>query len=102
MLYIKNDNIVFSTYYFIIGNSVSKYMEHIKYRIGDFTPFNEEVVINEIICNKIKTIISLWKEDLDTVMENNEKSSSEKNSYYWLSYDGIKKYISMILYEHLE
>ena len=31
-----------------------------------------------------------------------KKCSSEKNSYYWLSYDGLKKIISMNTYDHLE
>ena len=59
--------------------------------------------MNEIICNKIQTSISLWKEYLETVIENNERFfSSEKKSYYWLSFDGIKSIISMNPVEHLE
>ena len=58
-------------------------MEHIKDRIADFGAFKEELGMNKIICNKIQTIILLWKEDLETVTENNERLySSEANSYY--------------------
>ena len=66
----------FSTYSFITGKSVFKEIEHIKERIADFGDFKEEVGRNEMICNKIHTSISLWKEDLETVIENNEKNPS--------------------------
>ena len=56
-------------------------MEHIKKRISDFRAFKEEVGMNEIIYNKIQKSISLWKEDLETVIENNENlCSNETNS----------------------
>ena len=42
--------------------------EHIRERIADFGAFNEEVEINEMICNKIQTSTLLWKEDLETVI----------------------------------
>ena len=78
-------------------------MEHIKERIADFRAFKEEVGMNKIICNKIQTSISLWKEYLETVIENNERlCSSEKKSYYWLSFNGLKSIISMNPVEHLE
>ena len=51
-------------------------MEHIKYRIDYYTHLKEEFGINNIICNNIQTSISLWKEDLETVTEKNEKSCS--------------------------
>ena len=38
-------------------------MEHIKDIIHDFTDFKEEVGRNEMMCNNIQKIISLWKED---------------------------------------
>ena len=79
MLYIKKDILVSSTYYFCTGKSASKEIENIQERIPDFTSFKEEVGRNEIICNKIQTSISLWKEDLETVIEKNEICcSSEK------------------------
>ena len=85
-----------STYSLITGKSVSKENEHIKESKADFRDFKEEVRMNEMICNKIQTIILLWKEDFETVIESNEKSySGEKNSYYWLSFDGIKTIILM-------
>ena len=78
-------------------------MEYIKERIYDFGAFKEEVGTNKIICSKIQTSISLWKEDLETVIENNERLCSiEKNCYYWLIFDGIRKIILMNPYEHLE
>ena len=59
--------------------------------------------MNEMACNKIQTSISLWNEDLETVIENNENlCSSETNSYYWLSFDGLKTIISMNPYDHIE
>ena len=64
MLYIRREIIASSTYYIITGKSVSKEIEQIKERIADFGAFKEYVGINKIICNKIQTIISLWKEDL--------------------------------------
>ena len=40
---------------------------------------------------------------METVIENNEKLCSiETNSYYWLSFDGLKSIISMNPVEHLE
>ena len=72
-------------------------------RIADFGAFKEEVGMNESICNKIQISISLWKEDLENVIENNERLClSETNYYYWLSFDGLKSIISMNPYEHLE
>ena len=78
-------------------------MEHIKERIADFRDFKEEVGMKKITCNNIQTSISLWKEYLETVIEINERlCSSETNSYYWLSFYGIKYIISMNPVEHLE
>ena len=78
-------------------------MEHIKERIADFGAFKEEVIMNEITCNKIQISISLRKEYWETVIENNKRlCSNETNSYYWLSFDGLKYIISMNPVEHLE
>ena len=78
-------------------------MEHIKERIADFRSFKEEARGIKITCNTIQTSISLWKEYLETMIENDEcLCSSESNSYYWLSLDGIKSIISMNPYEHLQ
>ena len=78
-------------------------MEHIKERIADFGSFKEEAGRIKITCNTIQTSISLWKEYLETMIENNEwLCSSETNSYYWLSFDGLKSIISMNPDEHLE
>ena len=80
MLYIRKDILKLRTYYFITGKSVSKDMEHIKDRIADFRAFKEEARMKKITCNKIQTSISLRKEYLETVIENNERlcSSEEK------------------------
>ena len=91
MLYIRKDILALIAYYFITRESVSKDIEHIKERTADFRAFKEEVRMNEITCNTIQTSISLWKKCLNTVIENNESlCSSETNSYYWLSFDGLK------------
>ena len=78
-------------------------MKHIKERIADFGYFKEKTIMIEITCNTIQKIISLWKEYLETMIENNEiLCSSETNSYYWLSFDGLKSIISINPVEHLE
>ena len=57
-------------------------MEHIQEIIGYFGVFKEEVGENEIIFNKIWKSNLLWKEDLETMIENIERlCSSETNSY---------------------
>ena len=43
MIYIKKDILEFITYYFNIGESVSKEIKHIKERIADFGAFKEQV-----------------------------------------------------------
>ena len=59
--------------------------------------------MNEMLCNKIQTSISLWKKYFETKIENNESlCSSETNSYYWLSCDGLKNIILMNPYDHIE
>ena len=85
-----------------MGKSVLKDIEHIEERISDFF-FKEEFGKNITVCDVIHNIISLWMDELETVIENNEKTcSSEKRSYYCLSSDGPNKVISMIPYDHLE
>ena len=90
MLYIRKDIFALRTYYFITEKLVSKYMQKVRERIDDFRAFKEEVRMNIITCDTIQTSTSLWKEYLETVIENNEiLFSSETNSYYWLSFDGL-------------
>ena len=49
----------------------------------------------------IQSSISLWKEYLETMMENNRwLCESESDSHNWLSLDGIKSIISMNPYEY--
>ena len=103
MLYIRKDILELRTYHFITGKSVSKDMEHIKERIADLGAIKEEVGMNEIICNNIRTSISLQNQYLEIVIENIERlCSSETNSYYWLIFDELKSIISMNPVKHLE
>ena len=103
MIYIIKDILSVRTYCFITGKSTSKYMEHIQERIAYFGAFKEEARGIEIACNNIQKSISLWKDYLETIIENNEcLCSSESNPYYWLSMDGLKSIISMNPYEHLQ
>ena len=91
MLYNKQEIIPSRTDAFIAQKLVSKDTEHIKEGIAYFKAFKEELGRIKMICNKIQTSISLLKEDLETVTENNDKKVQVKNSYYWLSYDELKK-----------
>ena len=70
MLYIKKEVLESSTYSFITRKSASKNTEHNKDRIADLRAFKEEVGINGMIRNNIQISISLWKKELETVMEN--------------------------------
>ena len=54
MLHIRKEILALITYYFIAGNSVSKYTEHIKEIIADFGAFKEDVRMNKISCNTIQ------------------------------------------------
>ena len=103
MIYIIKDILAVKTCCFITGKPISKGMEHIKERIAVFGAFKKVVGTNEMICNQIQTSISLWKDYLETVIENNERLFSiETNYYYWLRFDGIKSIISMNPVENLE
>ena len=102
MLYIKRDILASSTYSFCNGKSVSKDIENIQEIIAEFKVFKGESRRNEIICNMIQNSISLWKDELETVVENNKNTCSIEKSYYWLRYDGFKKIISMNPHEHLD
>ena len=95
MVYIKKEILASITYSFFTGKSVSKDIENIKERKVNSTVFKEEFGENEIICNKIQTSISLWKEHLEKFIENNKKTCYGKKYYYWLGYDGLKTIISM-------
>ena len=68
MLCIKQDILAYSKYSFIAGKSVSNEIEHIKERETNFRAFKEEVVGKIMICSNIQTSISLWREDLETVI----------------------------------
>ena len=102
MIYIRKDILWVRTHSFITGKSISNDTEHIKERIADFGAFKDEAKGIEITCNTIQSSIYLWKEYLETMIENNQwLCASESNSYYWLSLDGLKSIISMNPYEHL-
>ena len=56
-----------------------------------------------MICNYIQAGISLWKDELETVIKNGVTNySSEENYYYWFSSDAIKKIISLNPIDYLE
>ena len=81
IIYIRKDILSVRTHSFITGKSISKDMEHINERIADFGAFNEEAKGIEITCNTIQTSISIWKEYLEIMIENNEwLCSSESKS----------------------
>ena len=81
MLYISKDILAVITYCFITENSILKFMEHIKEIIADFGAFKEDARGIKITSNAIQASISLWKEYLETILENNEwLCSSESNS----------------------
>ena len=102
IIYISKDILAVRTYSFITGMSRTKNMEHILERKADFEAFKNEAQLIEKTCNTIKSSILLWKEYLETMMENNQwLCESESNSYNWLSLDGLKSIISMNPYEHL-
>ena len=102
MIYIREDILSVRTHSFITGKSIPKDMEHIKKIIADLGAFKEEARGIEITYTTIQTSISLWKEYLETVIENNELlCASESNYYYWLSLDGLKSIISMNPFQHL-
>ena len=76
-------------------------MEHIFERKADFESFKNGAEVIERTCNTIQSSISLWKEYLETMMENNQwLCESESDSHHWLSLDGHKSIISMNPYEH--
>ena len=101
MIYIRKDIPTIRTYYFITGMSKKINMEHILERKADFEAFKNEAQLTEKTCNTIQSSISLWKEYLETMMENNQWfCESESNLYHWLSLDGLKSIISMNPYEH--
>ena len=60
MIYIRKDILTVRTYSFITGMSKTKNMEHILAQLIEKT------------CNMIQSSISLWKEYLETMMENNQ------------------------------
>ena len=102
MIYIRKDILTVRTYSFITGISKTKNMEHILERKADFEAFKNEALLIEKTCNTIQSSISLWKDYLETMMENNQwLCEIESNLYHWLSLDGLKYIIAMNPYEHL-
>ena len=71
MVYIRKDILSVRTHSFITGKSISNDMEHIRERIADFGDFKDEARGIEITCDTIQSSISLWKEYLETMIENN-------------------------------
>ena len=89
------------TYSFITEMSRTKNMEHILERKTDFESFKNGAQVIERTCNTIQSSISLCKEYLEVISENNQWSDEiESGSHHWLSLDGLKSIISMNPYEH--
>ena len=102
MIYIRKDILAVRTYSFITGMSRTKNMENILERKADFEAFKIEAQLIEKTCNTIQSSTSLWKDYLETMMENNQwLCESESNSYHWLILNGLKSIISMNPYENL-
>ena len=86
----------------INGMSRKKDMEHILDRKADFESFKNKAQVIERTCNTIQSSISLWKEYLADISENNQWSDQFfSNTHHWLILDGLKSIISMNPYEHL-
>ena len=82
--------------------SRKKDMEHILERKNDFESFKNKAQGIETTCYTIQSSISLWKENLADIFENNKWSDQySSNTYHWLCLDGLKSIISMNPYEHL-
>ena len=82
MVYTNRYILESSTTSFCIGKPVSKDIENIKERIAGFKVFKEEFGKNETIFTVIRNEILLWKDKLETAIENNGKTSSIEKSYY--------------------
>ena len=101
MIYIRKNILGVRTYSFINVVSRKKDMEHILERKADFESFKNEAQVIERTCNTIQSSISLWKEYLEDIFENNQWSDEiESDSHHWLSLDGLKSNILMNPYEH--
>ena len=101
MIYIRKDILAVRTYSFITGISRTKSMEHFLERKADFESFKNGSQVIERTCNTIQSSISLWKEYVENMMENNQwLCESESDSYHWLSLDELKSIISMSPYEN--
>ena len=72
MICIKKDILAIRTYSFIPGMSRKQIMEHILERKADFEAFKNGAQLIENTCNTIQSSISLWKDYLETMMENNQ------------------------------
>ena len=72
MIYIRKDILSVVTYSSITRVSISNNMEHIKEKIANFGAFKNKAKGIERICNIIQSSILLWKDNLETMMENNQ------------------------------
>ena len=71
MIYIRENILGVRTYLFINGMSRKKDTEHIWERKADFESFKNVAQVIERTCNTIQSSISLWKEYLEDIFENN-------------------------------
>ena len=72
MIYIRKDILAVRTYSFITGMSRTKNIEHILEKKADFESFKNGSQVIERTCNTIQSSISLWKEYVEKMMENNQ------------------------------
>ena len=101
VIYIRKNILGVRTYLFINGMSRKNNMEHILERKADFESFKNGAQVIERTCNTIQSSISLWKEFLEDIYENNQWSDEiESDLHHWLSLDGLKSIISMNPYEN--
>ena len=101
MICIRKDILAVRTYSFITGMSRTKNMEHILERKDNFESFKNGAQVIERTCNTIQSSISLWKEYLETMMENSQwLCKIESDSHHWLTLDELKSIISINPYEH--
>ena len=91
MLYIKDTFSHPEHTCFVLRNKYLKILKILRREQKNLN-FPKKGLKNETICNVIQDIISLWKDELEAVIENiGINCSIENKSYYWLSYDGLKK-----------
>ena len=102
MVYIKEIFLNTELTNFVLGNQYLKILKILRIEQLNLKFFKEDLGKNKTIDNVIQDGILLCKVELETTIENSETTSSSENKYYyWFSYDGVNKIISMNPLEHL-